>query len=331
MKTPAFWRARGPLATMLSPLGLITGQITARRVQNPGFCPGIPVYCAGNATVGGAGKTILALDLLARLPGRPFALTRGFRGRLAGPILVNPARHTAREVGDEALLLAAAAPTILARDRAAGAQLAVAEGATSIVMDDGLQNPGLAKTVAFLVIDGGFGFGNSLLFPAGPLREPAAAAAGRCQAAVLIGADTSNAAAALPKNLAILRATLTPVCAQNLAQTPVIAFAGIGRPEKFFASVTELGADIRAKIPYPDHHNYTAADATRLLALAARLRAQLVTTTKDQIKLPPALRDATLPVTVILNWADQAAVEGILRERPGGRCPPGPPTKAEGP
>jgi tetraacyldisaccharide 4'-kinase len=331
MKSPAFWTMGGPAASLLSPLGVITRQITARRVKKPGFFAGIPVYCAGNATVGGSGKTILALDLLGRLPGRPFALTRGFRGRFAGPILVNPAHHTARDVGDEALLLAAAAPTIVSRDRAAGARLALAEGATAIVMDDGLQNPGLAKTVSFLVIDGGFGFGNSLLLPAGPLREPVAAAAGRCQAAVLIGADTTNAAAALPKNLPILRATLTPVCSQKLAQTPVIAFAGIGRPEKFFASVTELGAHLAAQIAYPDHHTYTQSDATRLLTLAARHHAQLVTTTKDHIKLPPSLRDATLPITVLLNWADQAALEGILRQGPGGRCPPGPPAKAEGP
>jgi len=321
MKTPGFWATQGMLAKILSPLGLITGQITARRMQKPGFSAGIPVYCAGNATAGGSGKTILALDLLGRLPGRPFALTRGYRGHLAGPVLVNPARHTAQDVGDEALLLAQTAPTVVARDRAAGARLALAEGATSIVMDDGLQNPGLAKTISFLVIDGGFGFGNRLLLPAGPLREPVAAAAKRCQAAVLIGEDTTSAAAALPPTLPILRAGLTPVCAQNLAQKPVIAFAGIGRPAKFFASVTELGAHIAAQISYPDHHNYTPADATRLLTLAAHHHAQLVTTTKDHIKLPSNLRAATLPITVLLNWADQSAVEGILRERPGGAAP----------
>jgi tetraacyldisaccharide 4'-kinase len=325
VKTPKFWSHHGPLATLLSPLGTITRIITARRVAKPGFAPGIPVFCAGNATVGGAGKTILALDLLARLPGRPFALTRGFRGRLAGPILVNPALHTARDVGDEALLLAQSAPTIVARDRAAGARLALAEGATAIVMDDGLQNPGLTKTVSLLVIDGGFGFGNGHLLPAGPLREPIAAAAARCHAAILIGEDTTNAATALPKHLPILRATLTPHCTQDLAGQPVIAFAGIGRPEKFFASVTQLGAHIAAQIPFPDHHTYTPADATRLLTLATRHGARLVTTTKDQTKLPPTLHATT--ITVTLTWANPAAIDGLLMERPGGHCPPGPPAK----
>ena len=327
MKTPKFWARRGPLATALAPVGIITRQITARRVARPGFSPGIAVFCAGNATVGGAGKTVLALDLLGRLPGRPFALTRGFRGRLAGPILINPASHTASDVGDEALLLAAAAPTILSRDRAAGARLALAEGATAIVMDDGLQNSGLAKSVSFLVIDGGYGFGNGYLLPAGPLREPVAEAARRCRAAVLIGEDTTAAIAALPPTLPILRASLTPHCAQNLTGQAVVAFAGIGRPEKFFASVTQLGANVLAQIPYPDHHPYTTADATRLLTLAARHHAHLVTTTKDQTRLPPALRAVTIPITITLNWADTAAVDGILRERPGGRCPPGAPAK----
>jgi tetraacyldisaccharide 4'-kinase len=312
MKTPAFWAQRGPLAQALRPLGAITAYLTACRVARPGFAPGIPVFCAGNATAGGSGKTVLALDLLARLPGRPFALTRGYRGSLTGPVLVDPTHHTTAQVGDEALLLAAAAPTIVARDRAAGARLALNQQATAIVMDDGLQNPTLAKSCSFLVIDGGYGFGNSLLLPAGPLREPVAAAAARCRAAILIGDDATNASAALPPSLPILRARLVPHCTTNLAGRRVIAFAGIGRPEKFFGTAAQLGAELIEKIPFPDHHFFSAADAATLLTAAARENALLVTTAKDAVKLPPDLRAAVTIITVSLEWQNPSELENLL-------------------
>jgi tetraacyldisaccharide 4'-kinase len=312
LKTPAFWADKhSVLAQALAPLGGITATLTARRIKKPGFAPGIPVICAGNAGVGGSGKTVVALDLLARLPGRPFALTRGYGGRLQGPVLVRPG-HTALDVGDEAVLLAAAAPVIVSRDRAAGARLALAEGATAIVMDDGLQNPGLAKSLSLLVIDGGYGFGNCLLLPAGPLREPVAAAAGRCRAAVLIGPDAAGAAAILPAGLPVLQASLAASCAADLAGMPVLAFAGIGRPDKFFATVAGLGAVLAARVPFPDHHRYTGRDARRLIQLAGGLGARLVTTSKDFVKLPEALRASTAVVTVRLLWEDTAALQKLL-------------------
>ena len=296
---------------MLAPLGGVTRALTARRLRRPGYAPGIPVLCVGNAGVGGAGKTIVALDLLARLPGRPFFLTRGYGGRLAGPLRVG-AGHGPREVGDEALLLAAAAPTIVARDRAAGARLALAQGATALVMDDGLQNPGLMKTAALLVIDGGFGFGNGLLLPAGPLREPVAEAAARCTAAVLLGEDATGALAALPAGLPVLRATLAPHCALPLSGVRVVAFAGIGRPEKFFESVALLGAGVQAAIAFPDHHFYAATELRRLAGRAARLQAALVTTQKDFVKLPPWMQAQTGVVTVRPDWQDKAALQNLL-------------------
>jgi len=311
LRTPEFWTKNSVLARALSPLGGITAAATARRVARPGFAPGIPVICAGNAGVGGSGKTILVLDLLARLPNRPFALTRGYGGRLAGPVLIGPL-HTAREVGDEALLLAAAAPVIVARHRAAGARLALAEGASAIVMDDGLQNPDLVKTLSLLVIDGGYGFGNGRLLPAGPLREPVAAAAARCQAAVLIGPDVTRATASLPGHLPVLRARLAPSCAEDLNGIRVAAFAGIGRPAKFFDSVRSLGAELAAAVPFPDHHPYSAADAHRLLRLADGLGARLVTTAKDFVKLPEALRAQSTVVTVRLVWEDAARLQKLL-------------------
>ncbi|HTJ89238.1 MAG TPA: tetraacyldisaccharide 4'-kinase [Acidocella sp.] len=312
MKAPGFWAKRGLLAYLLAPFGAITAAITARRVKKPSFAPGIKVICVGNAGVGGAGKTVVALDLLARLPGRRFALTRGYRGRLAGPVLVNPTLHTAEDVGDEALLLAATAPTILAHDRAAGARLALAEGATTIIMDDGLQNPSLAKTLSLLVIDGGYGFGNFFLLPAGPLREPVAAAAARVQAAVLIGEDETGALSRLPATLPVLRARLVPASETELRGRKVVAFAGIGRPEKFFASVRALGGDPVATHEFPDHHVYRASDAARLLGAAASEGALLVTTAKDFVKLPDTLRAASAVVTVRLHWDDEAALERLL-------------------
>jgi tetraacyldisaccharide 4'-kinase len=312
LKAPVFWAKRGVLAYALSPLSLATRIATARRVAKPGFAPGIKIICIGNAGVGGAGKTTVVLDILRRLPGRKFALTRGYGGALPGPILVDTTRHTAEDVGDEALLLAAIAPTIVARNRAAGARLALAEGAATLIMDDGLQNPSLAKTLSLLVIDGGYGFGNGFLLPAGPLREPVSAAAARCQAAILIGPDETNALAQLPPGLPVLRAALVPDCNERLGRRPVIAFAGIGRPEKFFRSVLGLGAEIVATHGFPDHHAYTASDAARLLGEASSRGASLVTTAKDFVKLPGALAAASLVVSVKLVWEDEAALMTVL-------------------
>ncbi|MDE1906841.1 MAG: tetraacyldisaccharide 4'-kinase, partial [Rhodospirillales bacterium] len=269
MIAPEFWTHRGPAAQLLRPFGLITRIATARRVRRPGISIGVKTICVGNAGVGGSGKTIVALDILARLPGRPFSLTRGYGGALRGPLLVERGIHTAIEVGDEALLLAEIAPTVKAEDRAAGARLALAEGASAIVMDDGLQNPALRKDLSLLVIDGGYGFGNGLLLPAGPLREPVQSAALRCHAAVLVGQDETGALAQLPPSLLVLRANMVPDCVEPLGRRPVIAFAGIGRPEKFFRSVLSLGAELVSSHAYPDHHVYAAKEASALLAEAA--------------------------------------------------------------
>ncbi|MBU6419131.1 MAG: tetraacyldisaccharide 4'-kinase [Proteobacteria bacterium] len=312
MIAPEFWTRRGPAAQLLRPFGLITRIATASRVRRAGVSIGIKTICVGNVGVGGSGKTVVALDILTRLPGRPFALTRGYGGALRGPLLVERGLHTAAEVGDEALLLAELAPTIKAEDRAAGARMALAEGATAIVMDDGLQNPALRKDLSLLVIDGGYGFGNGLLLPAGPLREPVQSAAWRCHAAVLVGDDETGALARLPPSMPVLRANLTPDCVEPLGRRPVIAFAGIGRPEKFFRSVLSLGAELVNSHAYPDHHVYAAKEAKALLAEAADTGAKLVTTAKDFVKLPPALRAACLVVRARLAWEDEAALDLLL-------------------
>jgi tetraacyldisaccharide 4'-kinase len=305
MRPPAFWAERQGTwqSALLAPLGAAYAAVVARRLAQPGYRAPVPVICCGNATLGGAGKTVVALDLLARLTAlghRPHVLLRGYGGRVRGP-------HRVAEgepwdlVGDEALLLAQAAPTWAGADRAASARAAVAAGADLLVMDDGLQNPGLEKTAALLVVDGGAGFGNGRVFPAGPLREPVAAAAGRCAAAVLIGEDRSGAAALLPPGLPVLRARMVPGPeTAALRGTEVAAFAGIGRPDKFFAMLREAGAQVKEALAFPDHHPFGAPDLRRLEALAQRRL--LVTTAKDAVRLPTGFRAGVTVATVTLAW-----------------------------
>lgn len=316
MRAPGFWQVDGLAAALLTPLGAVYAAATARRVARPGWQAPVPVICCGNATVGGAGKTTLALDLAFRLQAQgvaPAFLTRGYGGTARGPMRVDPAADSAI-VGDEALLLAAAAPTYLAADRSAGARIAVAEGAQMLVMDDGLQNPTLAKDCSFLVVDGEAGFGNGRVIPAGPLREPVSAVAVRCRAAVMIGADRHDAARLLP-GLPVLRAELVPDAgAAELAGRPVLAFAGIGRPEKFFAMLEAAGLRVVARRPFADHHRYAPAELRGLFDAAGRLGALPVTTPKDAARLAAPDRARVRVVGVRLAWRDSPALDAILAE-----------------
>jgi tetraacyldisaccharide 4'-kinase len=317
LRPPAFWRDGGWPARLLAPAGAVTAWATARRVARPGWRAPVPVLCCGNAGVGGAGKTTLALDLLRRLQdrgGRPHALLRGYGGRERGPLLVRPDVHDAARVGDEALLLAELAPTWVSADRAAGARGAAAQGAVAIVMDDGLQNPGLVKDCSLLVIDGGFGFGNGRLLPAGPLREPVSAAAARCAAAVLIGTDIYGAAAQLPEGLPVLRADLVPELGRLELGRRYLAFAGIGRPEKFFAGLRGAGVSLAGERAFADHHPYAAAELAALAAEAEAAGALLLTTPKDMARLPAARRRGIAVAGVALAWADEAALDALLAQ-----------------
>ncbi len=240
-------------------------------------------------------------------------LLRGYGGATRGPRRVRPGDDSAL-VGDEALLLSEIAPTWTGADRAASARAAIAAGAEVLVLDDGLQNPTLVKDLSLLVIDGGSGFGNGRLFPAGPLREKVAAGAARCGAAVLIGPDSTGAAAVLA-GLPVLRARLTPgpeIAA--LAGRRVFAFAGIGRPDKFFTTLADAGAGLAGAVAFPDHHPYRAAEVQRLLDRAARLDAVPVTTTKDAVRLPPTLRAQVEVARISLAWEDPGALERVLGE-----------------
>jgi tetraacyldisaccharide 4'-kinase len=283
-------------------------------VTTPWRAP-VPVLCVGNLVVGGAGKTPVAMDLAQRLAtrgARPHLLSRGYTGSLAGPVQVDPARHTYREVGDEALLLARIAPTWVARDRAAGAKAAVAAGATVLVLDDGFQNPSLAQDLKIVVIDGAYGFGNGCVLPAGPLREPAAAGLARADAFVIMGDGDFRFAKTLG-GPPVLWAHLVPVSdTSDFKGARVLAFAGIGRPQKFLDSLEGLGATVVARHAFADHQPYSRAMLEPILAEAARLGAQVLTTEKDWVRVPLELRGRITPVPVRVSWDSAREVEALL-------------------
>jgi tetraacyldisaccharide 4'-kinase len=310
---PSFWSHDGLLARALSPLSVIGIALAARRVAQSGWQAPVPVVCCGNVTIGGAGKTTLVLDLAHRLSARGVhILLRGYGGTSRGVRRVAVGDH-ASLVGDEALLLAQVAPTWTGANRAASAQAAIRAGAKILLMDDGLQNPTLAKTFSILVIDGRTGFGNARVLPAGPLRESVAAAAARCHAAVLIGPDTTDARTRLPSTLPVLRADLVQDSAiADLAGRKVLAFAGIALPEKFFEPLRNAGANLVATRPFRDHHTYTARELEKLLNDARIQNAVLVTTPKDAVRLPQPIRDQVTVIGVGLEWREPAEIDQLL-------------------
>jgi tetraacyldisaccharide 4'-kinase len=327
MREPAFWwRAGDWRSALLTPLAAIYGAVGARRMAQSGKSAGVPVICVGNPTVGGAGKTPLVLALARMLDAaRPVLLSRGYGGRLAGPIRVGPGRHRADDVGDEPLLLARVAPTIVARDRVKGAAAAVAAGAGIIVMDDGFQNPSLQKNFSVLVVDARRGLGNGKVLPAGPLRAPLGAQLDRADTLVLVGrspAEAVIAEKARKRGIPVLHACLQPDAgaAAKLAGHRVLAFAGIGDPEKFFLTLKEAGIVVAATRSFADHHRYSPADARALCQEAERDGLVLVTTEKDLVRLQGDIEVAelaacarALPVTLVLD--DEAALARLMQEK----------------
>ncbi len=315
MKTPSFWSRRdSPLSLALLPLSLLyrLGHDFHQRGAAP-YTPSVPVLCLGNIVAGGSGKTPAALSVAALLTrhgiaARPFFLSRGYGGALSGPVQID-STHTAAATGDEPLLLARVAPTIIAADRAAGARLAEQNGAGIIVMDDGLQNPGIAKTLKFVVIDGVAGFGNRRLLPAGPLRAPLPSGLAAADAFIVIGGEVPPEAAATGKPVftAAVETSWRP------AETPYIAFCGLGRPEKFFTTLESAGAHIAARRAFADHHPYTDKDLDALTGLSREHGARLVTTEKDAVRLPPSYSGDVVPVTI--RWHDESALISFLRTK----------------
>lgn len=318
MRAPEFWQRGGAAGALLAPLGALYGAAAGLRERTvTSWRAPVPVICVGNLTVGGAGKTPTALAIARMLQDRHLRvafLSRGYGGTLRGPVEVDATRHTAREVGDEPLLLAARAPTWIARDRKDGARAAIADGADVLVMDDGLQNPALAKDLRLIVVDGGYGFGNGRVLPAGPLREPIARGMARASAFVLIGEDDHGLGPMLARQAPLLRARLEPdPAARALAGRKVFAFAGIGHPDKFFATLDALGAERVGASAFADHHPYTEDDAMRLVEQAGRVGAAPVTTAKDFVRLPQGARNMVTVVRVELAFEDEEAVGRILR------------------
>lgn len=315
---PRFWaEPPGILADLLMPIGAAweaAGRL--REVLSRPYRPPIPVICVGNLVAGGAGKTPVALDMASRLAARGRTVhfvTRGYGGSLVGPVRIDAARHDADAVGDEALLLADRAPGWVARDRAAGVRAAVGAGADVVVLDDGLQNPTIAKSLSILVIDAGYGVGNGRVIPAGPLRERLTRGVARADAVVMLEGE---AEAPVPKGISaaspVLFAVLSPVAGERLAGRRLLAFAGIGRPGKFFTSLHALGAVLVGTRTFPDHHPYRVREIDRLRGDAAREGAQLITTAKDIVRVPPSCRTGIEVLEVVVRWRDPAALDALL-------------------
>jgi tetraacyldisaccharide 4'-kinase len=289
-------------------------------MQARGHQAGLPVICLGNLTVGGAGKTPAALavaQLLLAAHERPFFLSRGYGGRLAGPVRVNPALHRAADVGDEPILLARLAPTVVARDRVGGAAFARSAGASVIVMDDGFQNPSLAKDLSLVLVDGRRGIGNGRVVPAGPLRAPLELQLDRAQALIVVGAPDGAARVierAERRKIPLFHGRLEPdrAVVNAIGQRKVLAFAGIADPEKFFATLTAAGIQIPHRAGFPDHHRFSAAEALELLAQARANNLMLLTTEKDLARLAgePELQQlathvSALPVQLMIEDQDR--------------------------
>lgn len=329
MDAPSFWwRPASWHARVLQPAAALYAAGATRRLRREGARARLPVVCVGNPTLGGAGKTPTALRLaalLAETGGRPAFLTRGYGGRLAGPVRVDPDRHPADDVGDEPLLLARAFPTVVARDRVAGAEAAGRTDASVIVMDDGFQNPSLAKDCALLVVDAGRGLGNGRVFPAGPLRAPLPAQLQLCDALLVIGtgtgaANAASAATACGIPVFVGRLVPDPAAVAALKGRSTLAFTGIGHPEKFFATLEEAGIAIPLRRAFADHHRYTEAEAMGLLAEAQAWDLDLVTTEKDLARMQgdPALallREGTRSLPVSLALENETGLRDFVLRR----------------
>lgn len=323
MRPPEFWNIRegrdsAPMIrTVLRPLGaLYAWGGRRRRKRTTPLDPGVPVICVGNATLGGTGKTpitIYLLKSLRRMGVNAYGLSRGYGGQLKGPVAVNP-NHTAKDVGDEPLLIARSGPVCVAAARDEGAVAVVSEGADVIIMDDGHQNPLLEKTLSLLVVDAEIGFGNGRVFPAGPLREPLSDALSRADAVILMKPNPdyeieAHLAAQLSEQI-VISAFLAAKDAPPAGK--LYAFAGIGRPNKFFDQLRRMGAELVEEVPFADHHPFTDAEIEGLFVRASEYGATLITTEKDHVRLPTGYRRGVHAFPVEVQFEDELTLRRLL-------------------
>ena len=316
MRTPSHWQHKNLLSYALLPLGFLYAQATALRLKlKNSKSVSIPVICIGNLTAGGTGKTPTAIaiaDIIQKLGKKPFFVSRGYGGSLSG-VIVDNQKHTPKQVGDEPLLLAQKAGVSINADRHQAAKKAIENGAEVIIMDDGFQNPSLKKDLSFLVFDGGSGIGNAFPLPAGPLRESFAKGLKRADAAIIIGDDKTNLQAKL-KNLPVFTAKISSQ-SPNLGNKPMIAFAGIGRPQKFYDSLLAENVNVVKTIDFPDHHFYTEQELNELLSFAQQQNAGLITTSKDWVKIPPHLQPHFKVLEIFIEWEKTQALTDFIQKK----------------
>lgn len=324
MRAPEFWHMRnarglaGALAIVLSPLGWAYGAITSMRASRaPEYTAPVPVICIGNVVMGGAGKTLVCADLAKRLSAKghkPHIIMHGYGGLIHAPTQVDLNVHGAKDVGDEPLLLARLAPTWVGRNRAEVAKRACEAGASVIIMDDGFQNSTLAKTLSLLVVDTAYGFGNGRVCPAGPLRETTNSAVKRADGIIALG----NVRTALKFDLPIFAGqTNATMNAPDIQGKRVIAFAGIGRPDKFFDTLKAAGAELVETISFPDHHPFLNSEVEAILSKATANNCIVVTTEKDIVRIPTEFRTGIMSFPVELTWEHEDAFERFILERTG--------------
>ena len=323
MQPPDFWygSSTGLAPQVLRPIGALFGLAGRIRhaLQKP-WHSSVPVICVGNLTAGGTGKTPAAIAIARLLQERGkivHFISRGYGSTVRSPLRVDTAGHDAVRVGDEPLLLADVAPTWVSPDRRASAQQAVQAGAQILVMDDGHQNPSLFKDLSLIVVDGDVGFGNGRVLPAGPLREPVLDGLGRADAVLIMGDDRLNLSQTLPawhkEYLTVLRGTLEPDgSTDSLRGARVVAFAGIGRPEKFYGTLRKIGCEIVGTQSFPDHHVYSVDEVHALVQKSKTMTAQLITTTKDKARLGSSFAKQIRALPVHVRWANEPALKAWL-------------------